>query len=74
MGTWSYLSLNAAGDSAADSGTITAGSLLPAAPDPPGVDGDFDEDGKIDIVWRNLDTGQTAIWSMDDTTFQASVP
>lgn len=74
VGTWSYMAINSASDSATDSGTITAGSLLPVdPPDPtPAIDGDFDEDGKADIVWRNLSTGQTAIWTMDDTTFQAS--
>ncbi len=79
VGTWSYLTVNSATDSATDSGTITAGSLLPAPPPPPppppppSIDGDFNIDGEIDVLWRNLNTGQTAIWQMNGTTFQASV-
>jgi hypothetical protein len=31
--------------------------------------GDFDGDGKVDILWRNSETGQTLVWLMDGTTF-----
>jgi len=33
------------------------------------VKGDFDGDGKPDIVWRNSMTGANAIWLMNGTTF-----
>ncbi len=88
VGTWSYAALGASGGNTSDSGTITAGSLLPVTPDPdpapdPGpdpdpqptpdpIEGDFDEDGQPDILWQNVGTGETAIWSMDGTTFQSS--
>ena len=35
--------------------------------------GDFDKDGKNDIVWRNYSTGVTAIWIMNGTTFSGKV-
>ncbi len=35
--------------------------------------GDFDGDGKPDILWRNSTTGQDAIWLMNGTTFSSSV-
>jgi len=31
--------------------------------------GDFNGDGKSDLVWRNRITGEVAIWQMDGTTF-----
>ena len=31
--------------------------------------GDFSGDGKVDILWRNLTTGQNAIWFMYGTTY-----
>ena len=30
--------------------------------------GDFDGDGKADILWRNQTTGQDAIWFMNGAT------
>jgi hypothetical protein len=30
--------------------------------------GDFDGDGKADILWRNTATGQDAIWFMNGAT------
>ncbi len=30
--------------------------------------GDFNGDGKADLVWRNASTGQTAIWLMGGLT------
>jgi FG-GAP-like repeat len=74
VGTWSYTALSAPGDRAADTGNFTAGSLISAAPAPPvtPIDGDFNNDGKPDILWRNTSTNQTAIWSMDNTTYQSS--
>jgi hypothetical protein len=35
---------------------------------------DFDNDGKVDILWRNISTGGTAIWKMNGTTFDTSTP
>ena len=35
--------------------------------------GDFNNDGRSDILWRRMDTGQTYIWLMDaDGTSVAS--
>jgi len=31
--------------------------------------GDFNADGKPDIVWRNSTTGQNAVWYMDGVTY-----
>jgi len=33
--------------------------------------GDFDKDGKADILWRHATTGQNAIWLMNGTTAKA---
>jgi len=33
--------------------------------------GDFDQDGKSDILWRHATTGQNAIWLMNGTTVTA---
>ncbi len=32
------------------------------------VEGDFDGDGKADLLWHNRSTGQTSIWLMDGET------
>ena len=34
--------------------------------------GDFDGDGKADILWRNKSDGNTVIWQMDGLTKAAS--
>ena len=34
--------------------------------------GDFDGDGKADILWRNTQTGQNAIWLMNSANFSAA--
>ena len=34
--------------------------------------GDFNHDGKADLVWRNDTTGQTALWLMNGTTATSS--
>ena len=34
--------------------------------------GDFDGDGKADIVWRNDTTGQVAFWLMNGMAISAS--
>jgi hypothetical protein len=36
--------------------------------------GDFDKDGNVDILWRNVGTGGTAIWKMNGTAFDTSIP
>ncbi len=75
VGTWSYYTFS--GD-ATGSGTIESGVLQITAPGPGpdpdvlNVAGDFDYDGDVDIVWRNGNTGETVIWSMDDETFESS--
>jgi len=33
-----------------------------------GVPGDFDGDGRTDILWRDSSSGQNAVWYMDGTT------
>ena len=35
--------------------------------------GDFNGDGKADILWQNTSTGQRGIWLMNGTTFQSFV-
>jgi FG-GAP repeat len=35
--------------------------------------GDFNGDGKADILWQNSFTGQRVIWLMNGTTFQSYV-
>ena len=37
------------------------------------VPGDFNSDGKSDLVWRNQATGQNTIWLMNGTTVVSSV-
>lgn len=34
---------------------------------------DFDGDDRVDIVWRNVRTGATAVWLMDGLAYRASV-
>ena len=78
VGTWSYRAINTNGDQANDSDAFTDGELIADAPPPPPppatpqVDGDLNDDGEIDILWRNLSDGSSAIWQMDGTTFQTS--
>jgi len=31
--------------------------------------GDFNSDGKTDILWRNKSTGQNVVWLMNGTTY-----
>ena len=33
--------------------------------------GDFNSDGKIDILWRNKTTGQNVVWLMSGTTYSS---
>ncbi|MCU1230366.1 MAG: hypothetical protein JWO97_3250, partial [Acidobacteria bacterium] len=47
-------------------------ALLYIAPTAPAKKGDFDGDGKADIVWRNAATGANAAWLMDGVTFNAA--
>ena len=35
--------------------------------------GDFDGDGKIDILWRNTASGAVALWLMNGTTLASAV-
>jgi len=37
----------------------------------PALAGDFDGNGRSDLIWRNETTGQTAIWLMNGTAFSA---
>lgn len=37
----------------------------------PALAGDFDGNGRSDLIWRNETTGQTAIWLMNGTTFSS---
>jgi len=36
--------------------------------------GDFNGDGKTDILWRNKSTGENEVWFMDGTTFKNWAP
>ncbi len=33
------------------------------------VEGDFDGDGKLDLLWRNTSSGDNVVWYMDGATF-----
>jgi hypothetical protein len=57
---------------AANSATATITVTNP--PPPPGgaVRGDFNADGRPDLVWRNSSTGQNRVWFMNDSTFLGS--
>ena len=39
----------------------------------PVATGDFNGDGKADIVWHNSHTGATVIWLMNRTTYSSGV-
>ena len=59
-----------------DGTTLTfVGAACPITLGPPGMSGsgDFNGDGKSDILWQN-DNGSAAIWPMDGTTPRLSVP
>ncbi|HYR27718.1 MAG TPA: hypothetical protein VEU30_04595, partial [Thermoanaerobaculia bacterium] len=48
------------------------GTVVPVTVDVPGgseVKGDFNGDGKSDLVWRNTATGQTVVWLMNGTIY-----
>ena len=72
-GIWTLRILDQAG---ADIGTITAWSLtitpvtFTCAPFTPYVTRDLNGDGKADIVWRNLQTGDVAGWLLNGLTLQ----
>lgn len=50
------------------SATVTVTSAPPPPPSPAGVRGDINGDGKVDILWRNYQTGENQVWYMDGTT------
>jgi hypothetical protein len=31
--------------------------------------GDFNKDGKVDILWRNISTGENYVWYLDGITY-----
>jgi hypothetical protein len=33
--------------------------------------GDFNNDGKVDILWRNKSTGRNVVWLMNGTTYSS---
>ncbi len=56
----------------ADLGTIVTTPNLPKVPDLAWkVEGiaDFTGDGKLDLLWRNYQTGEIATWNLDGTNF-----
>jgi hypothetical protein len=46
-----------------------SGLATDSLPPPSEVRGDFDGDGKPDLVWRNQNSGENLIWLMDGTTY-----
>jgi len=62
-GNYTVVVSNAAGSTTSDVGTLTVivGS------------GDFNGDGKTDVIWNNTVTGDRYIWMMNGTTFASSV-
>ncbi|MBW4503279.1 MAG: VCBS repeat-containing protein [Scytonema hyalinum WJT4-NPBG1] len=57
--------INEAGTNYTENGAVFLPTNVPAAWD--ANIGDFDRDGRTDILWRNSQTGQNAIWLMNDT-------
>jgi hypothetical protein len=49
---------------------IAAASLVANVPTTwtPALVGDFDGNGKADVLWRNATTGDVSIWLMDGAT------
>jgi hypothetical protein len=55
--------------------TLAGSAAIPATPSSDWMiqgTGDFDHDGNADILWRNSNTGQVAIWFMNGTTMLPS--
>jgi photosystem II stability/assembly factor-like uncharacterized protein len=59
-----YVEVRASNAFASSQGTYTVSNTF--TPDP--TRGDFDADGKADLVWRHGATGDNAIWLMDGTS------
>lgn len=55
--------------------TVTASFAAPARPPSEFIEwnGDFDGDGKSDVLWRNNTTGQMIIWLMNGTSMRWSM-
>jgi hypothetical protein len=58
-----------------ESGGATAnGSVaVNVQPPPPPVKGDFNGNGKPDIVWRNPTTGENLVWLMNGTSYGSTI-
>ena len=73
VGTWSLQLINADGDIYTMTNVAFTDGELAQPPAPALVDGDFNEDGKADILWHNTRNGRNNLWQMDGTSFALDV-
>jgi hypothetical protein len=67
---WARVS-NSCGSANSAAATVTVNQ--PTPPPATGVKGDFNGDGRADILWRNYSNGQNSIWFMNGTTLSQGV-
>ena len=59
------------GTASFDGTNVTVGGHLTIASAGSSPRGDFNGDGKTDILWRNKGTGQNVVWLMNGTTYSS---
>jgi hypothetical protein len=60
---------------AVNSATVTVTVTVPTPPPGgSGVKGDFNGDGRTDLLWRNYSTGENIIWLMNGTSYGSGQP